>query len=513
MFTVLGERAMAVLGMFCVGAALARLHRRPLLLLPCAALLLLQACAGWSPTGADATAPETSCAARLTAFERRAHDAGIGLSHPRALAAYPAFASSRFLASFEPLALGAEQRRDWLQRLVDAGRERRQLLASMLDADHRSVDLTGELRELDGCARLAAARLPRDESAWRALHAAAQIPDDYSTVQRILGLYPLSAIGVGKGVREYQQSVRDTFGQSSEPTAASTRQRLFPAASARPALPMAAGEYDTLGLRLPAGAAAEALLARHAPIWEIDVRGEFDRPGRPFMDDTNRPRVRGEEAVSYTYLSLTRFSGQVRVQLNYLLWFDQRPPRSAIDSLAGALDGVLWRVTLDDDGSALVYDSIHACGCYHLLFATPRLRLRPEAATLPEPPLVPRLLPYAEKDERIVLRLSSGAHYVQDVRYSREASPATEPGGQRDTYRMLPYDALYAVPHPSGSRSLFDRRGLVRGSERLERFYLWPMGVISPGAMRERGRQATAFLGRRHFDDAFLLDEVFELTP
>jgi hypothetical protein len=27
--------------------------------------------------------------------------------------------------------------------------------------------------------------------------------------------------------------------------------------------------------------------------------------------------------------------------------------------------------------------------------------------------------------------------------------------------------------------------------------------------MRDRGRQATAFLGRRHFDDADLLDALF----
>jgi hypothetical protein len=33
----------------------------------------------------------------------------------------------------------------------------------------------------------------------------------------------------------------------------------------------------------------------------------------------------------------------------------------------------------------------------------------------------------------------------------------------------------------------------------------WPTGVSSPGAMRERGRQAIAFVGRRHFDDADLM--------
>ena len=30
------------------------------------------------------------------------------------------------------------------------------------------------------------------------------------------------------------------------------------------------------------------------------------------------------------------------------------------------------------------------------------------------------------------------------------------------------------------------------------------------GAMRERGRQATAFVGHGHFDDAKLLDELFK---
>ena len=62
-----------------------------------------------------------------------------------------------------------------------------------------------------------------------------------------------------------------------------------------------------------------------------------------------------------------------------------------------------------------------------------------------------------------------------------------------------------------GRRSLFGSDGLVAGSERAERWLLWPMGVPSPGAMRERGHHAIAFVGRRHFDDADLLDRLFEL--
>jgi hypothetical protein len=38
------------------------------------------------------------------------------------------------------------------------------------------------------------------------------------------------------------------------------------------------------------------------------------------------------------------------------------------------------------------------------------------------------------------------------------------------------------------------------------------MGVPDPGAMRQWGRHATAFVGRRHFDDVNLVERYFELT-
>jgi hypothetical protein len=37
----------------------------------------------------------------------------------------------------------------------------------------------------------------------------------------------------------------------------------------------------------------------------------------------------------------------------------------------------------------------------------------------------------------------------------------------------------------------------------------WPMGVPSAGTMRQWGHNATAFLGRRHFDDADLIERRF----
>ena len=56
---------------------------------------------------------------------------------------------------------------------------------------------------------------------------------------------------------------------------------------------------------------------------------------------------------------------------------------------------------------------------------------------------------------------------------------------------------------------MFDQYSLAPGSERLERFFFWPTGVLSPGGMRQWGRHAVAFVGRRHFDDPNYMDKMF----
>ncbi len=67
----------------------------------------------------------------------------------------------------------------------------------------------------------------------------------------------------------------------------------------------------------------------------------------------------------------------------------------------------------------------------------------------------------------------------------------------------------FAPAAAGGRRSAFRPDGIVPGSERSERYLFWPMGVSEPGAMRQWGRHATAFVGRRHFDDADLLEHYF----
>ena len=79
-------------------------------------------------------------------------------------------------------------------------------------------------------------------------------------------------------------------------------------------------------------------------------------------------------------------------------------------------------------------------------------------------------------------------------------------------YSLRPYDELRSLPRAAGVHSsAFGPDGLIAGTERAERFVLWPMGIASPGAMRQWGRQPTALVGRRHFDDPDLLERRFEL--
>jgi hypothetical protein len=209
-----------------------------------------------------------------------------------------------------------------------------------------------------------------------------------------------------------------------------------------------------------------------------------------------------EVPVVYRRLAHTRFGGRTLLQLVYTAWFPERPPESSTDILAGHLDGLVVRVTLDTDGRALAYDTIHPCGCYHMFFPTGLVRLVDAPNPREEWAFVPATLPVLEAGQRVAVRMASKNHYVVSVR------PAE--GAAGETYAFAEDDELRSLPLPgSGTRSLFGPDALVASSVRRERMLFWPMGIASAGTMRQWGRQPTAFVGRRHFDDADLFEKRF----
>ncbi len=106
-----------------------------------------------------------------------------------------------------------------------------------------------------------------------------------------------------------------------------------------------------------------------------------------------------------------------------------------------------------------------------------------------------------------VLRIAATTHYIERVSFDPSQT------GQAIQYHLDNADKLRSLSANNGApRSLFGQDGIVAGTERGERFLFWPMGIAEPGAMRQWGHHATAFVGRRHFDDARLFEGAFEIN-
>ncbi len=329
----------------------------------------------------------------------------------------------------------------------------------------------------DACRKQSTARLVNDTMARNALQERATVPDRYATELRALGLYPLVRWPFFAGVTAWQAGQEQALARWS--VAAPPRQRFVP----------------------PAGS--------DAPLFEIEMRGgalaPFDHFGAPqWHTDSVAPRVDTEQPVVYQRDAQTLYRGQVLRQRVFTLWFPERPSSGRLDLLAGPLDGVIVRLTYAPDGSPLLLDTIHACGCYHLFFPADAVQLREGAPTHEEWAFAPARLPRLMPGERLVVRIASATHYVSGV--------AAEAGRSGTPYLLRDEDSLRSLPlAQGGSRSLYASDGLVRGTERGERFLFWPMGIASAGAMRQWGHHATAFVGQRHFDDPNLLEKRFAL--
>jgi hypothetical protein len=447
--------------------------------------------------------------------------AGVRDGGAARIAGFPYLRADRLLASFTEQPLSDAQFDAWLQRLRDMDRKARSLEIANLPRPQRAelqaaqADLVqhhgGLDAALDGCGTALAERDRAAAQRRETLLRAARVPDDYDQWKRIVGLYLLTRIPFASGVRNYQREVEMAF---ATPLDALPLRGWLTAYVPPPGEPLSMEQsaaileraYDEpLGIPDPRGADLERLFQTHAPIWLLDQRGGDDRIGRVALADDGAVYVDTSAPAVYRRIAHTRYGERILLQLVYTVWLPARPRPSSFDLLGGHLDAVVWRVTLAPDGMPLVYDSIHSCGCYHQFFPTPRAELLPQPDTLDETAFVPQRLPPVEPGQRIALRIEAGTHYLQRI-----LLPAS--GADGKTTEWLDDDALRSLPVASdGRRSAFRPDGIVPGSERGERWLFWPMGVREPGAMRQWGRHATAFVGRRHFDEARLMQRYFRL--
>lgn len=455
---------------------------------------------GCSTTPVDQASDPGSaaCLARFVATDRLVARAGLRDEGEGRVPGFPYLRSNRLLASFGEELEDPARFAVWIAALGELDAAARSLELRNLAATS-GVSSSVDEAQLGRCRSALIERDLRDPLRREALREAAVVADDYHLMARIAGLYPLATPFIGRGVRRWQEEARTIFATplAQLPVRGTLQRWSAGAAAALPAQEIRAlveRSRDTLGIPDPTAADAQRLLAAFAPIWEIDVVDENDRIGK--VRRWPQLAVDPDEPQEYRLLTQTRHGDQVLLQLVYVIWLPARP---GSDIYAGALDGLIWRVTLDVNGEPLLYDSIHNCGCYHLFFSRPGLRLRSDLPTRNfEPPLLAQSAP----DQQQVIRISHGRHYIERVYQDQGERPVRG-------LKAVPYQQLRALPGEQGGGSLFGRYGLVPGSERGERFLLWPAGIRSAGAMRQWGRHPVAFLGRRHFDDPWLIDELF----
>ncbi len=476
-------------------------------------LVLLTGCAGSGFKRADPGPAVRECMEFFAGADHIVREAGVRDRESAPVSGFPYLRSNRYLGSLGQRPLTPDEFEAWVDRLLGLDREARRIEYRNLAAEDRmrlAADPPTFERQLDDCARVLR-RHDRDDAAARAaLAAAAEPPSSYSTAQRVFGIYPLTSAFFHAGVRGLHRELQQDFERPLDELPVRGRLVRYgpPDGGAiltrdEVALVLARATRNPLGIPEPLGTDRQRLFKTYAPVWEVDLVSDDDRIGAPAWRG-DEPVVDVQRPLVYTRTSHTRFEGRTLLQLNYVVWFPARTRDGRIDLLAGRLDGLIWRVTLAPDGTPLIYDSIHNCGCYHMFFPGGRLEFAADSDRGQEPLLIPQRLTDNPR-ARSIVRLAAGNHYIQRV--------YADTGGKNTTYELARYRALRALPGgPGHHRSLFDAEGLVPSSARGERWFLWPSGVKSPGAMRQWGHHAVAFLGTRHFDDPDLMARHFRLV-
>jgi len=450
------------------------------------------------------------CADFFAALDQQTRAAGVRDAGSTRVAGYPYLRVNRFLASFRAEAKGEPVFSDWLYRMqwLDQRARSREisnlpggkvllgkLYLSREDIEHRIQSCGDMLRVADF----------RTSEKKNALRKRVAVPDEYLSARRVLGLYPLSRYFVTRGITAWHKQARVQYSVH-RPTDWNALTYDYKASRPTPAIVrkiVTRVPRDTLGIPRYSEAAQSALFRLYAPLLLIQTAAEFDRPGTPIWKVNGLPGIDNTHPVVYTRLSFTRFQGQILTQLNYVIWFASRPKESDWDIYGGVLDGLTFRVTLDNQGVPLSYETMHNCGCYYRVYPGKSLRLR-AAFSAPEPPLILTSPEVDWQTQTLTIALDSRTHYVQHLfSSSRVETDSASP------YVLADYSRLLSLPEGNRRRSLFSEDGTVSASARLERFLLWPTGVYSAGAMRQFGRHAIAFVGRRHFDDPYLLQQLF----
>ena len=429
-------------------------------------------------------------------MDAKVAEAGVGNAAYHRIPGYPYLRTDRLTASFIDEVDTFNEINGWLRRMRELDQEAREFEYMNLGLSLR--DRANYRDRMLNCGKTLAALEINSPEKLAQLKNAIRLSDDYSTVQRALGIYPAAVPLLKARLSEQRQKVRNNHQRLLAGANVESATFLWKATKKHdPSLIPANLDQqftDELGVPGLTTSGWKALVESHAPNLWVDANKAF---GAPRWTETGAA-VDTQTPTVFYHIDYTRFGGEVLVQLNYFIWFagGQHIERGA------PIDGIVWRVTLDRQGQALVYDSMHISGRDHRWYPVQDLKRRPVASFWQQSPFFPseELAPNSA-----ALHIGTGAHALQSV--ARQTEPDTQ---HSQRYKLKRYETLLALPLPEGgTRSLFNGEGRIRQTRVSDPVWLWASGISPAGALRQYGHHPTSYIGREYFDDPFLLEKVF----
>ena len=481
-------------------------------------LLFLSGCAPFlaRPTSFSFETPE-ECKEFLNRLDEIVKEAGVRDASSVSAPGFPYLRANRFLESLKKNVKSDEEKRDWVRWMQELDLESRkkeisnlpdQAILSIEMKDVKKMDRENLYAQVKSCS----SKLLDDDQAgpdfYETLFSLVHVPDEYSFFKRAMGLYPLISIPVVVVTERSRDKMRSRFATPlNELPVDGSLKAYFPAKE----ISLAENEVREIierskmnPLRLPQldKNQEEKLVWSLAPILIQDVAASYDQIGEVIWEK-GQVEVNPGKPTVYYYLSHAFLKGEPILQINYVLWYSERAGERPPGIEKGRLDGLTVRFSLDGQGKVFMVDVENNCGCYH--FFAPQKERVDQVLTRPLmfDAFVTQWLPTRASGERLGVRINSGWHQVQRL-ISAGEFPNSSP------YTLMPYGVLEALPHKDGqTESIFSSKGIAKGSERIERFILFSMGIRAIGSMRQRGHHAIELIGRVHFDDPDLFDQSF----
>ena len=435
-----------------------------------------------------------------------------------AVPGFPYLRADRFLVSLKDRLKNDAQKLQWvrlMQQLDLSARktEIQTLPASEVEKLAAAIGLQPERRILQAKAIFYSDKLLAHDQLqpdfYKALLTAVQDSDEYSSLMRIFGLYPIASIPVAivthrvfDKLSEWHQLPPDALQTQGKRTAFGPAEALdFFGETIREILKRS--RQNPLTIPLPSVADQKTLLAVFAPVIIQDLAAAYDEPGAMVWGD-KQLEIDAENPTAYYYFTHAYFKNEPILQINYVIWYSARGGPNSPLIERGTIDGLTVRVSLANNGRPFMVDMMNNCGCYH--FFAPRKKevqqIRPSPLAIDA--FVPTWLPEDFPAKRLTISVISGWHQVANID-ARRIPVDFMP------YHMEPYQRLEMLPKNNNqNESMFNARGIGKYTERIESDIFIPMGVPQVGRMRQRGHHAIKFVGRAHFDDPHLFDKHFE---